>query len=103
MKLPSLTNLLNQAKETFARFPLAIISSILGAYVMIRILGFSPDFHKRHSNFWYNLAMTFSLALPLFIATSLFAGIKRNEICLQIYLPSVSDWDSVIILFYIIC
>lgn len=79
MKLPSLTNLLNQAKETFARFPLAIISSILGAFVMIRILGFSPDYYKEQSHFWYNLAMTFSLALPLFIATSLFVELKEMK------------------------
>lgn len=77
MKLPSLTNLINQAKETFIRFPLAIISSLLGALVMIKIIGFSPDYYKENAQFWYNLAMTFSLALPLFIAISLFTEAKE--------------------------
>lgn len=77
MKLPSLTNLINQAKETFIRFPLSIISSALGAFVMIRIIGFSPEYYKEHSQFWYNLAMTFSLALPLFIAASLYTEAKE--------------------------
>jgi hypothetical protein len=98
MKLPSITNLINQAKETFARFPLAILSSILGAFVMIRIIGFSPDYYKEHSHFWYNLAMTFSLGLPLFIATSLFTESKTMKSVSKYIFQLISI--GILLLFY---
>lgn len=98
MKLPSLTNLINQAKETFLRFPLAIISSALGAFVMIRIIGFSPEYYKEHSQFWYNLAMTFSLALPLFISTSLYSEAKELKSLTKLLFYVIAS--GILLLFY---
>ena len=77
MKLPSLSVLINQAKETATRFPLAILASILGSFAMIRILNFIPNEHE--GQYWWNVVMTLSLALPLFISFSLFAESKGIE------------------------
>ncbi|MFA7360734.1 MAG: DUF4153 domain-containing protein [Candidatus Kapaibacterium sp.] len=77
MKLPSLDVLISQAKETASRFPLAILTSILGALAMIRIIDFAPNEYE--GQFWWNIVMTFSLGLPLFIAFSLMAESKGFE------------------------
>lgn len=77
MKLPSLDVLINQAKETATRFPLAILVSILGSFAMIRILNFAPNDYE--GQFWWNVVMTLSLGLPLFISFSLFVESKGIE------------------------
>ena len=80
MKLPSLDVLINQAKETASRFPLAIMMSILGSFTLIRIIDFAPNDYQ--GQLLWNLVMTFSLGLPLFISFSLIAeskGMKKAK------------------------
>jgi len=98
MKLPSLTNLVQQAKITFMRFPFVILSSILGAFVMMRVIGFSPEYLKEYGQFWYNAAMTCSLGLPLFLSFALYSesrGHSRSKGYLFQVIPLV-----ILLLFY---
>ena len=78
MKLPSIINLVQQAKITFMRFPFVILSSILGAFVMMRVIGFSPEYLKEYGQFWYNAAMTCSLGLPLFLSFALYSESRAH-------------------------
>lgn len=73
MKLPSLTNLVQQAKLTFLRFPFVILCSILGAFVMMRVVGFSREYADLHAQTMYNIVMTCSLGLPLFLSFALYS------------------------------
>ncbi len=86
MKLPSLNVLIQQAKDTASRFPLVILTSIFASFAMIRILDFTPNDYQEQ--FWWNIVMTFSLGLPLFISFSLIAEsrglIKTKKYILQI-------------------
>lgn len=79
MKLPSITNLFQQAKLTFLRFPFVILTSMLGAFVMMRVIGFSFEYSKDHAQVYYNIAMACSLGLPLFIAFALFSESKGHS------------------------
>jgi len=98
MKLPSLTNLVQQAKQTFLRFPFVILASILGAFVMMRVIGFSHEYAELHSQTMYNIVMTCSLALPLFLSFALYAesrGFNRVKGYLMQIVPLV-----LLVLFY---
>lgn len=90
MKLPSINVLLHNARETLSRFPFAILSSVLAALTMIRIVDYIPK--KYEGQFLWNLVMTFTLGLPLFLSFSLFAesrGFSRiKNYALQI-IPAV--------------
>lgn len=77
MKVPSLNVLIRQSKETISRFPLAIIASIFASFTMIRIVDYAPNDYQEQ--LLWNLVMTFSLGLPLFIAFSLIAESKGFE------------------------
>jgi Domain of unknown function (DUF4153) len=73
MRLPSLTNLFQQAKLTFMRFPFVILCSIIGAFVMMTLIGFSYEYAELHAKTMYNIVMTCSLGLPLFLSFALYA------------------------------
>jgi hypothetical protein len=55
-----------------------ILTSILGAFVMMRVVGFSPEYSKEYAQLWYNLAMTCSLGLPLFLSFALYSESKGH-------------------------
>ncbi len=78
MKLPSIDLLLRQAKETLFRFPLVLLSALIGAYSMMRVIGFSRDYYMLHSQAWFNIVMTCSLGIPLFLAFALYSE-KRGH------------------------
>lgn len=71
MKLPSINVLMQHAKETALRFPLALLSAVLAALTMIRIVDYIPKEYE--GQFLWNLVMTFTLGIPLFLSFSLFA------------------------------
>ena len=85
MKLPSITNLVQQAKLTFLRFPFVILCSILGAFIMMRVVGFSHDYAELHAQTMYNIVMTCSLGLPLFLSFALYSE-SRNFTRIKGYL-----------------
>ncbi|MCX6156872.1 MAG: DUF4153 domain-containing protein [Ignavibacteriota bacterium] len=76
MKLPSITNLVQQAKLTFLRFPFVILTSILGAFLMMRVIGFSHEYAELHAQTMYNIVMMCSLGLPLFLSFALYSESK---------------------------
>jgi hypothetical protein len=79
MKLPSITNLVQQAKITFLRFPFVILCSVIGAFVMMRVVGYSREYAELHAQTMYNIVMTCSLGLPLFLSFALYAESKGFE------------------------
>jgi hypothetical protein len=98
MKLPSLTNLVQQAKLTFLRFPFVILCSILGAFVMMRVVGFSREYADLHAQTMYNIVMTCSLGLPLFLSFALYSE-SRNFTRIKGYLLQIVPL-ILLILFY---
>ncbi len=71
MKLPSINVLIQSAGKTAARFPLALLSAVLGAFSLMNIVDYIPKEYEGH--LLWKLVMTFTLALPLFISFSFFA------------------------------
>lgn len=67
MKIPSLKVLLDSTKETFLRFPFVILTSIVGAVVMINIIG-APFERQEQVRYLYNIVMACSLGIPFLIA-----------------------------------
>jgi hypothetical protein len=80
MKIPSLKLLLNSTKITLFRFTIAILSSIIGAVVMIYIVGkpFENNFNVQHL---YNIVMTCTIGIS-FILSLVFISerIKASKI-----------------------
>ena len=73
MKLPSITNLLQGARNTFKRFPFVILVSALAAFIMIL---FAEGINNPESVLFYkllNAAMAASLGIPLLFSVSIFS------------------------------
>jgi len=84
MKLPSLSILVEDAKKTFLRFPFVILIAILGSAAMIRIVGLSSYNTKEYLHFWYNLAMTASLGIPLLFSLAIFSESRKHKKLIQL-------------------
>ena len=73
MKIPSLRNLYEEARETFQRFPFVILCSIVGAFIMISIIEIDP----RNSDYYYlqNAVICCGLGISFLLSITL-----RNEV-----------------------
>ncbi len=89
MKLPSIDLLLRQAKETLFRFPLVLLSALIGTYSMMRVIGFSRDYYMLHSQVWFNIVMTCSLGIPLFLAFALYSEKRGHSTAKKLLLQAV--------------
>lgn len=70
MKLPSLSKILDSARDTLQRFPIVLISSALGSVLMIWILGMEK-YGSEIPHELYNGVMTASLGIPLLLSIAL--------------------------------
>lgn len=80
MKLPSINYLFTSAKDSLKRFPLTIISSLFAAIIAVYMI----EHNKEISNMfpYINLMLCFSLAIPLFICTTIITkkyGLHRKK------------------------
>ncbi len=98
MKLPSLNLLYRQAKETFFRFPLVLVSALIGTYAMMRLIGFSREYYEVHSQLYLNIVMTCSLGIPLFIAAVLFAESRKFSAGMKLLVQAIPV--AALLLFY---
>ncbi|MCE1165682.1 MAG: DUF4153 domain-containing protein [Bacteroidetes bacterium] len=99
MKLPSLGLLVQQAKETFMRFPLVLISALIGSFSMMYVIGFSRDYYEIHSQLWYNIVMTCSLGIPLFIAFALFFESRKHTTAVK-YVYQIIPAAALLLFFF---
>lgn len=74
MKIPSINKLYEEAKETLLRFPFVILSSILGAFLMIFIIEIEAEAHQDYK-FIYNMVMCCGLGISFLLSLTL-----RNEV-----------------------
>ena len=74
MKIPSIHKLYEEAKETFLRFPFVILSSVLGALLMIFIIEIEAEAHKDYK-FIYNMVMCCGMGISFLLSLTL-----RNEV-----------------------
>lgn len=69
MKIPSLTKLFEEAKETFLRFPFVILSSVIGTFIMIYIIEKDATgkehYHLQNAVICCGLGISFLLSLTL--------------------------------------
>ncbi|MBX7046021.1 MAG: DUF4153 domain-containing protein [Ignavibacteria bacterium] len=69
MKIPSVTKLYGEARETFQRFPFVILSSIIGAFIMIYIIQVdatgSDYYYLQNAVVCCGLGISFLLSLTL--------------------------------------
>ncbi|HEY8657466.1 MAG TPA: DUF4153 domain-containing protein [Hanamia sp.] len=76
MKLPSLESLFTNATITFKRFPLAIISAIVGAFYCISISHLPYDLMNSHYYYW-NIVMSCYLGMLLFVGISIYCNRRK--------------------------
>jgi hypothetical protein len=73
MKIPSLTKLFEEAKETFQRFPFVILCSIIGAFIMIYII--ETDATGKEYYYLQNAVICCGLGISFLLSLTL-----RNEV-----------------------
>ena len=74
MKFPSLTNLQDEAFNSAKRFPLSLLSAIVGTLLAIYL----TEVERFEENIYLiNLSLTFALGIPVFLCIDLFAE-KHN-------------------------
>jgi hypothetical protein len=98
MKLPSLSHLVAQTKETFLRFPLVIVVAFAGTFAMMRVIGFSREYYELHSQLWYNIVMTCSIGIPLTLSLAIFSESKGHSVLMKIVYQSAAL--VILLLFY---
>lgn len=76
MKLPSLENLYNEASVTLKRFPFVLLSSFLGAGIMIYLIGLDYMEEENYKHL-YSAVMACALGIPLFLSLTLHGEINR--------------------------
>src|SRR5665647_3558162 len=76
MKLPSLESLFTNATITFKRFPLAIISAIVGAFYCISISHLPYDLMNSHYYYW-NIVMSCYIGMLLFVGISIYCNRRK--------------------------
>lgn len=74
MKFPSLSHLQDEAFDSAKRFPLSLLSAIVGTMLAIYLTEVEPFEENIHL---LNLVLTFALGIPLFLCIDLFAE-KHN-------------------------
>ena len=84
IKLPSIKHLITQSKESFFRFPLTILSSLVATCIGIYLVEFSDEI-KNHFPL-INLLLASALGISLYFCGSIFMeknhyGIKSKLIC----------------------
>lgn len=77
MKFLSFTYLFNNAKSSFLRFPLVIISAIIGVVLSIILFEFNNQINNKL--LFINLLLTSAIGVPLFFCVSIF-NTKNNTL-----------------------
>ncbi|MFN4122358.1 MAG: DUF4153 domain-containing protein [Flavobacteriales bacterium] len=75
MAFPSLDAIVRQASQTFSRFPLSILSAVLGTVLGISLVESSSNYEHSLSK----MLLTTMLGLPLFLALTLFSEAKKHS------------------------
>lgn len=76
-KFPSLHNVLNATKKTILRFPLEVITAIIGTISAIILIDLNYD--NTHRAFYEKTIMSCSLCLVWFLSVSLFFAAKQKN------------------------
>lgn len=71
MKLPSIDYLISKSKESFVRFPLTVLSSLLAVSLGIYLIEFGED--TANPLPFVNLLLTAALGVPLYFCATIFA------------------------------
>ena len=76
MKLPAIENLIKGIFQTFLRFPLALLSAIIGSIISIYIIGLE---HQKLKDYQYlnNIVIICTLGLTLFLSITLYSERKN--------------------------
>lgn len=77
MKLPSLSLLYKQAKNSAIRFPLTILSALFGVTIAITLIELEKSIENLFP--YINLMLCFALAIPLFYSVTVYAQ-KANKL-----------------------
>src|ERR1041384_5875034 len=85
ISFPSVLSLGKSASETFKRFPLAILSAILGSSLCIYLADFSWNEQKNIEYLW-KIVMCCSLGLTLLFSLSLFSERKNHSLIQKYFL-----------------
>lgn len=75
MKLPSIQLLINNAKKSLLRFPLTIISALLGVLVSLYLVEFKKEIDNMFP--YINFLLTAALGIPLFFSTSIYCTMEK--------------------------
>ncbi|MBL4887745.1 MAG: DUF4153 domain-containing protein, partial [Flavobacteriaceae bacterium] len=96
MKLPSLDYLFNKSKESFLRFPLTILSSIVAACIGIYMVEFEDEI----KNFfpYINLLLTAALGIPLYFFVSI--SITKYKFNSNLKLVSIIGSTILLVIIY---
>lgn len=78
MAFKSLDLILQDARSTLRRFPLAILSSVIGSFAMVVLLNLQKYPRSDYDPLW-KLAMVSTLGITLFLSLSLFSEVKRHD------------------------
>lgn len=78
MAFKSLDLIRQDARATLRRFPLAILSSVIGSLAMVVLLNLQHYPKSEYESLW-KLAMVSTLGITLFLSLSLFSEVKRHD------------------------
>lgn len=75
MKLPSLHLLFTNAKTSLLRFPLTILSTLLGVVISIYLVEYDKEIENKFP--YINLLLTAALGIPLFFCTAIYCSMEK--------------------------
>lgn len=78
MAFKSLDLILHDARATLRRFPLALLSSLIGTLAMVLWINSKPGYHSGYDPYW-KLGMVSTLGITLFLSLSVFSEVKAHD------------------------
>ena len=96
MKLPSINYLIVKSKESFLRFPLTVLSSLISVIIGVYLIEFIDDIENPFP--YINLLLTTALGIPLYFCVSIFITKKNYDFKLR--LASQTLGTTILILIY---
>jgi hypothetical protein len=79
MIFKSLDLIVQEARETFRRFPLAILSSLVGTLAMVLWVNFNRQHHHSDLDYFWKLGMVSTLGITLFLSLVVFSEVKAHD------------------------
>ncbi|MCK4661487.1 MAG: DUF4153 domain-containing protein [Bacteroidales bacterium] len=96
MKLPSINYLISNSKESFLRFPLTIISSLVAVCIAIYMIEYKDNIENMFP--YINLLLTAALGIPLYFCSTIF--INRINLNKNLKIVSMIGATCLLIVIY---